>query len=207
MENYLEYQEQKEKNEINEEAFTLKKFEKENNLKFLIAELNPKEELSTLILDITSAITYGNYLITGNNIGSINIYSLEEQKLINILTCPIKEQINALDIDDDGEFIFAGLSNGNIVIYDLSTDKYKLINISEYIKSLINMKIVDKIDPKTFRIISSDKEGNVFSITIKLQNFLFSSIKVEKICEKEKCPTLLPLFAFIFKVLCHIEII
>ena len=120
MENYLEYQEQKEKNETNEETFTLKKFEKENNLKFLIAELNPKEELSTLILNITSAITYGNYLITGNNIGSINIYSLEEQKLINILICPIKEQINALDIDDDGEFIFAGLSNDNIVIYDLS---------------------------------------------------------------------------------------
>jgi len=191
MENYLEYQQQKEKNETNEETFTIKKFEKENNLKFLIAELNPKEELSTLLLNITSAITYGNYLITGDNIGNINIYSLEGQKLINILACPIKEKINALDIDDDGDYIFAGLSNGNIIIYDLSKDKYKLINISEYTKSLINLKIMDKIDSKTFRIISSDEEGNVFSIIIKLQNFLFSNTKVEIICEKEKYPTLL----------------
>ena len=139
-------------------------------MKFLLAELNPKEELSTLILDITSAITYGNVLITGDNIGNINIYSLKEQKLINILSCPIKEKINALDIDDDGDYIFAGLSNGNIAIYGLSKDKYKLINISEYTKSLINMKIMDKFDSKTFRIISSDEDGNVFSITIKFQN-------------------------------------
>ena len=187
MENYLEYQEQKQRNEIKEEAFTLKKFEKENDLKFLISELNSKEELNAMILDITAAITYDKYLITGDIIGNINIYSLEEQKLINILTPPIKKQINALDIDDDGVYIFAGLSNGNIVVYDLATDKCKLINLSEYTKSLINMKIVERIDSKTFRIISSDEEGNVLSIIITL----FSSPKVETICEKEKYPIIL----------------
>ena len=191
MENYIEYQEQKLKKEIKEEIFTLKKFEKENNLKFLVSELNPKEELSSMILDITAAITYDKYLITGDIEGSINIYSLEEQKLINILTSPIKKQINALDIDDDGVYIFAGLSNGNIVVFDLTTDKFKLINLSKYTKSLINMKIVDRIDLKTFRIISSDEEGNVLLITIKLHNYLFSSTKIETICEKEKYPTFL----------------
>jgi len=108
MENYLEYQEQKERNEIKEEAFTLKKFEKENNLKFLISELNSKEELSALILDTTAAITHDKYLITGDIIGNISIYSLEEQKLISILTSPIKKQIifeNSIKIEENKFFI------------------------------------------------------------------------------------------------------
>ena len=193
MENYLEYQKQKESNEIKGETFALKKFEKENNLKFLISELNPKEELTKLILDgkadITAAITFGNYLIVGDIMGSIFIYSLKELKLINILTCALEKQINALDIDDDGDYIFAGFSNGNIAVYDLVNNKRKLINIPEYIKSLINMKIVDRIDAKTFRIISSDEEGNVFSIIIKWYNSLFSTTNVETIYKIEKYPT------------------
>ena len=162
-------------------------------MKFLISELNPKEELTKLILDgkadITAAITFGNYLIVGDIMGSIFIYSLKELKLINILTCALEKQINALDIDDDGDYIFAGVSNGKIAVYDLVNNKHKLINIPEYIKSLINMKIVDRIDAKTFRIISSDEEGNVFSIIIKWYNSLFSTTNVETIYKIEKYPT------------------
>ena len=195
MKNYLEYLKQKERNEIKGQLFALKKFEKEKNLKFAISELNPKEELSRIILegkpDITAAINYDDYLITGDIIGNINIYSLKEQNLIYTFNCPLKMKINALDIDDDADYIFAGYSNGNIGVYNLESNKSKLINISETTKSLINMKIVDRIDNKTFRIFSSDEEGNVFSIIINFHKFALSRTKAETICEKEKYPTFL----------------
>ena len=193
--NYIELQRQKEKIEAKVETFVLKKFENEKNTKFLISKLNPQEELSKSLLQekkkITAAIAHDNYLITGDINGNIKRYSLEDQKLVNTFPCPLKinKQINALDIDDD--YIFAGFSNGNIAIIEIETNKCKLIISTVHTTPLINMKIVDKIKKKSFKIFSSDEEGNVLSILINSGIFGLSTGKIEKLCEKEKFPTFL----------------
>ena len=195
--NYMELQRQKEKMEVKAETFVLRKYENEKSLKFLISKPTPKEELSKSILQgknkITVAIAHDNYLITGDIMGDIKLYSLQDQKLVDTLPCPpkINTKINALDIDDDGDYIFAGFSNGNIAVFELASKNCKLINNTAHSSPLINMKIVDKIDKKHFRIFSSDEDGNVLSYIIKGGILGFSTGKVEKLCEKEKFPTFL----------------
>ena len=195
--NYMELQRQKEKMEVKAETFVLRKYENEKSLKFLISKPTPKEELSKSILQgknkITVARAHDNYLITGDIMGDIKLYSLQDQKLVDTLPCPpkINTKINALDIDDDGDYIFAGFSNGNIAVFELASKNCKLINNTAHSSPLINMKIVDKIDKKHFRIFSSDEDGNVLSYIIKGGILGFSTGKVEKLCEKEKFPIFL----------------
>ena len=195
--NYMELERQKEKMEVKAETFVLRKYENEKSLKFLISKPTPKEELSKSILQgnnkITVAIAHDNYLITGDIMGEIKLYSLKEQKLVDTLPCPLKinQQINALDIDDDGDYILVGFSNGNFALFELASKKYKLIKNTAHKSPLINMKIVDKIDKKIFRIFSSDEDGNVLSYIIKDGKNFFSNEKVEKLCEKEKFPIFL----------------
>ena len=195
--NYMELLRQKKKMEIKAETFVLKKYENEKSLKFLISKPIPMENLSQSILQgknkITAAIAHDKNLITGDTMGDIKVYSLEDQKLIYTLPCPpkIKKQINALDIDKNGHYIFAGFSNGNIAFFELASQKCKLINNTAHTSPLLNIKIVEEIDKKTFRIFSSDEDGNVLSIIIKEGILHISTGKVETICEKEKFPIFL----------------
>ena len=79
--------------------------------------------------------------------GDIKLYSLEEQKLVDTLPCPpkINKKINALDIDDDGDYIFAGFSNGNIAVFEYASKKCKLINENiEYKKNQEVKNLEDK---------------------------------------------------------------
>jgi WD40 repeat protein len=193
----MELLRQKKKMEIKAETFVLKKYENEKSLKFLISKPIPMENLSQSILQgknkITAAIAHDKNLITGDTMGDIKVYSLEDQKLIYTLPCPpkIKKQINALDIDKNGHYIFAGFSNGNIAFFELASQKCKLINNTAHTSPLLNIKIVEEIDKKTFRIFSSDEDGNVLSIIIKEGILHISTGKVETICEKEKFPIFL----------------
>ena len=184
--NYIEYQLPKEKTKEKQNTFILKKYEIENNTKFYISGLNPQEELSLLLLrgdaDITTSIAHEDNIITGDILGDIKFYSLREQKLTRTLPCPLKQraQINAIDLSDDGDYLFAGFSNGNIAVYELISNKCKLINDSAHKTSVINVKFIEKLDKKVFRIFTCDEEGNVLDIVIKSGVFGFSTSKTEK---------------------------
>ena len=195
--NYIEYQLPKEKTKIKKNTFILKKFENEQKPKFSVSELNPQEDLSLLMMrgdvDITSLMAQEDNIITGDIYGEIKFYSLKDKKLIRTLPCPLKKrsQLNAIDLCDDGEYCFAGFDNGNICVYELITNKCKLINTTLHKKACINLKFIERIDKNIFRIFSSDSEGNVFDITIKNGIFGFSISKVETFFENKQYPTFL----------------
>ena len=171
--NYIEYQLPKEKMKIKKNTFILKKFENEKTTKFCVSELNPQEDLGLLMLrgdvDITTAMAHEDNIITGDILGDIKFYSLKDKKLARTLPCPIKKrsQVNSIDLSDDGDYAFAGFANGNIALYELTTNKCKLINNTAHKTSCINVKFIERIEKKTFRIFSSDIEGNVLDIVIK----------------------------------------
>ena len=168
--------------------------------KFYISGLNPQEELSLLLLrgdaDITTSIAHEDNIITGDILGDIKFYSLKEQKLTRTLPCPLKQraQINAIDLSDDGDYLFAGFSNGNIAVYELISNKCKLINDSVHKTSVINVKFIEKLDKKVFRIFTSDEEGNVLDIVIKSGVFGFSTSKTEKFGMNSNFPPFLVQF-------------
>ena len=195
--NYIEYELPKEKTKIKKNSFILKKFEIEKNPKFSVSELNPQEDLSFAMMrgdtDITAAMAYDDNIITGDILGEIKFYSLKDKKLTKTLPCPIKKraQVNAIDLSDDGDYCFAGFTNGNIAVYELTTNKCKLVNTSAHKTSCINVKFLDRVEKSLFRIFSSDEEGNVFKITIKNGIFGFSTAKIEPFFIKKEYPTFL----------------
>ena len=195
--NYIEYQLPKEKTKIKKNTFILKKFENEQKPKFLVSELNPQEDLSLLIMrgdaDITAMMAQEDNIITGDIYGDIKFYSLKDKKLIRTLPCPLKKrsQVNAIDLCDDGEYCFAGFDNGNVCLYELITNKCKLINTTLHKTACINLKCIERLEKNIFRIISSDAEGNVFDVIIKNGIFGFSTSKVETFLENKQYPTFL----------------
>ena len=195
--NYIEYQLPKEKTKIKKNTFILKKFENEQKPKFSISELNPQEELSLLIMrgdaDITSSMAQEDNFITGDIYGEIKFYSLKDKKLTRTLPCPLKKrsQVNAIDLSDDGDYCFAGFDNGNIVVYELLTNKCKLINNSLHKTACINLKFIERIDKNNFRLFSSDSEGNVYNVIIKNGIFGFSTSKTEIFFQNKNYPTFL----------------
>ena len=194
--NYIEYQMPKEKIKIKKDEFILKKYENEKKTKFSVCELNPQDDLSILMLrgeaDITTAMAYEDNIITGDILGDIKFYSIKDKKLTRTLPCPLKKnvQINALDLCDEGDFIFAGFSNGNIAVFEIVTNKCKLIINNLHKTAIINLKFIEKYE-KNFKIFSSDEGGNVFEIIIKNGIFGFSISNSKLFYENVKYPTFL----------------
>ena len=195
--NYIEYLLPKQKTKIKKNAFILKKYENEKKLNFSFSELNPQEDLSLLMMrgdtDITAAMAQEDNIITGDILGDIKFYSLKDKKLTRTLRCPLKKrsQVNAIDLTDDGDYCFVGFGNGNITLYELITNKCKLIDSTLLKCSCINIKFIQKIEKKHFQIFISDEEGNVFDVLIKNGLFGYSVSKINKFFEKKNYPTFL----------------
>ena len=194
---YIEYLLPKQKTKIKKNTFILKKYENEKKINFSVSELNPEEDLSILMMrgdtDITAAFSQEDNIITGDILGDIKFYSLRDKKVTRNLACPLKKrvQVNAIDLCDDGDFCLVGYGNGNIVLYELITNKCKLIDTNILKCSCINIKFIEKIEKKHFRIFISDEEGNVLDVLIKNGIFGYSVSKVNKFFEKKNYPTFL----------------
>ena len=195
--NYIEYLLPQEKSNLKKNTFILKKYKNENKIKHPVCELNPQEDLSSLMMtgeaDITSAIVHEDNIITGDILGDIKFYSLKDKKCTRTLSCPIKKrvQINAIDLSDEGDYLFAGFGNGNITLYELAHNKCKLKNDNIHKTACINLKYMERLEKKSFKLFTSDEEGNVFEIIIKdnLFGFYIPSIRL---CYKNKeLPTFL----------------
>ena len=195
--NYIEYQLPKEKTKIKKNTFILKKFENEQKPKFSVSDLNPQEDLSILMKlgdeNITAAMAHEDNIITGDILGDIKFYSLKDKKLTRSLPCPLKRRVrvNAIDISDDGDYLFVGYLNGNFVVFELVTNKCKLVNTSTLKTACINIKFVERVDKNVFKLLISDEEGNVFNVTIKNGIFGFSTSNVEVFFQKQNYPTFL----------------
>ena len=196
--NYIEYQLPKEKTKIKENTFVLKKYEINEKIKFEISEMLPQKELSEKIyrndLDVTAAIAYEDNFITGDIMGQIKFFSLKDKKLIKTIQCPLKKgnsPISAIEISEEGDFAFAGFNNGNVAMYDLTSNKCKLIIYDAHKSVCINIKFLNRTEKKLFKIFSSDEEGLVRVITIKSGIFGYSVASIENINNKKGYPTFL----------------
>ena len=137
-----------------------------NYIEYQLPKEKTKEKQNTFILK--------KYEIENNT--KFYISGLNPQEELSLLLL----RVNAIDLSDDGDYLFAGFSNGNIAVYELISNKCKLINDSVHKTSVINVKFIKKLDKKVFRIFTSDEEGNVLDIVIKSGVFGFSTSKTEK---------------------------
>ena len=143
--------------------------------------------------NITVAMAYEDNIITGDILGDIKFYSLKDKKLTRSMPCPLKKRVrvNAIDISDHGDYLFVGYLNGNFVVFELVTNKCKLINATTLKTACINIKFVERVDKNIFKLLASDEEGNIFNITIKNGIFGFSTSNVEIFFQKQNYPTFL----------------
>ena len=171
---YLEYEQPKEEMTKIKNDLILKKYEEKNHTKFQILNIKVDDELNKVIFqpnELLTCIKYSeNNLIAGDVLGEVKIFSLSDKKLLKILPCPIKSdtiiKVNAMDLTNDGKYIFIGYSNGNIAFFDLKTQKSKLLITDIVNCECLYIKFIDK-EGKFFKIMVSSENGNVFLITFK----------------------------------------
>lgn len=137
---------------------------------------------------ITCTLMFLNYLITGNSIGIVRVYSCKLQKLIKTFNLPDNEQtyltqqisreITAIDISSDGSYLVSGYSNGCIALWfvDACTLVHFIKDVHEY--GIVAIKILSSFPKKKWTVLSSDRDGNVVKITIEKKLF---GIKVDHV--------------------------
>ena len=175
--NYFENELPNEKINKRNDKFILKSFDERNDIKFEIMNIYTDKEINRIIFSpnelITSIFYFGqDFLITGNFLGQIKIFSLFDKKQIKFIESPfLKEnnniQITAIDLTKDNKNIFIGYSNGNISFAEIKSQRIKLV-INDIIKNneCLCVKFINQ-EGKFYRIIASDQLGNGFLIRIK----------------------------------------
>ena len=175
--NYLECElPNKRMNKVNNK-FIIKRYEESNHIKFNIMNINIDKELNKVIFpkdEIITSIYYyeQDFLIVGNILGQVKIYSLNDKKLLKTLENPPQNKnknnkVTTMDLSNDNKNIFIGYSNGNISIADMKTQKIKLV-ISDIINNseCLCIKFIYN-EKKFYKIIASDQIGNIYLIKIK----------------------------------------
>ena len=193
---YLEYEQPKEEMTKIKNELILRKYEEKHHTKFEILNINIDDELNKVIFQENELLTCINYsennLITGDVLGEAKIFSLPDKKLIKTLQCPIKAdtliKITTMDITNDSKYIFIGYSNGNIAMFDLKTQKLKLL-ITDLIEhcECLHIKFIIK-EGKFFKIMASAQNGKVLLITIKDRVAGHRVVESHKIYENKMYP-------------------
>ena len=175
--NYFEFELPNEKINKMNKKFILKSYEEKNDIKYEVMNIKTDKDINKIIFGRNKLITvifyYGcDYLITGNILGEIRIYSLFVKNEIKFIESPFVREnnnikITAMDLSKDAKIIFIGYSNGNIAFAEIKSQKIKLL-INDVIKEseCLSIKFINQ-EGKFYRIITSDQQGNVFLIKIK----------------------------------------
>ena len=192
---FVDYIENEQPNEIIKRIrneFILKKYEEKNHSKFEILNIISEKELNRAVFPENELLNviycYEDLLITGNILGQTKIFSLSDKKLLKTFICPIKSDLNyqvtAIDITNDKKYIFIGYSNGNIAMFELKSQKIKLL-INDVINDCecLCIKFIYS-DKKSYKIIISDQMGNAFLITFRSGYYKFKYEK-QKIDENK----------------------
>lgn len=164
-------------NQNKENLNILSSYKSKANVKFKLVDFALKntltQKLESKIKDIQNMKIYGDNLFVTDKSGSIYMYSIEKEQELRVLTPPgkIDYYASAVDVSPTGEFIIAGYSNGNIILWD--TKKTSIIYSN---KELHNTKIAliqfsQIIEKKTFEIISSDMSGKLLKLVLSISFF------------------------------------
>ena len=197
--NYIECEYPKIKMKKIKNEFILKKYEETNQTKFEILNINKDEKLNKVIFPenelLTTIYYYEERIVTGNIFGQVKIFSLLDKKQLKFFPCPIELEnylnVTSVDISNDYKHIFIGYSNGNIAIYEINSQKIRLL-INDIINNCecLCIKFISK-QGKIFKIISSDQAGNVFLINLKDGMTGFKVVEKQTIYNNKNYPVYL----------------
>ena len=179
-----EYREQK-------DLFPLKIYESEKTSKYSISELNPQDNLASIIYTEEKnpifSMAIEDKLIFSDQLGNIKFYSFKEKKITKILQYPLKNtpqryKSYSMDISKDESLSFVGYENGEIAVFDKT--KCKQIIKTGNTFNILSIKLIHETKkPKQFLLISSDAKGNVITIILKGKSFGNFEEKIVSLCQ------------------------
>ena len=177
--NYIETIHEKKLLEKNDNIFQLKNFKHRNNLNNPVIQVINTSKLSERIFKdkkiITCLAVKGEYIVTGDNIGHIQVYLINNTHwykslvLSEIENCKEK-RVASLDIGhqetNSTYVVVASYLNGYIALFDcVSGNCKRLITDAHNNVGVVCVKFL-KIAPKEYEILSTDLKGLVTKINI-----------------------------------------
>ena len=190
-------------------SFLLSSYKSKHDIKCKLLSFIDAPVLNKLLFSeneenpITCTLMFLNYLITGNAIGIVRVYSCKNEKLIKTFNLPDNEQtyltqqisreISAIDISSDGSYLVSGYSNGCVALWFV--DACTLVHFIKDVHAfgVVAIKILSAFPKKKWTVLSSDKDGNVVKITIEKKLF---GIKVDHVSVYHK-----PQITYIIEIL------
>ena len=164
----------------NENIFKLSTYRRHTTKKPTVLQFPNKDSLTEKInretTPITSITANEEYIFTGDSIGKIKMFSIDQE-------CEIKSFIHkdinnskviSMDISNDKKTLLSGYSNGNIALWDLKFGKIKKLLKEEHENAILCCKFLLCNDYVT-EFVSSDFDGVVNKI-ILTQNFLYLNV-------------------------------
>ena len=164
-------------NQNKENLNILSSYKSKTNVKFQLVDFELKKQLTQKLepklKNIQTFKIYGDYLFVGDKSGSIFMYSVSKEVELKVLTPPgnLDYYATSVDVSPTAEFIIAGYSNGNIILWDTKKPSIVYTNKDLHNSKIILAQFSQIIEKKKFEIISSDMSGKLLKSTLTLSIF------------------------------------
>ena len=154
---------------------TLSSYKSSHNIKFDLLDFelkkNISEKLKQKMEEITCTTISEENLFVGYNNGIVKLYEIESgNELKNFSVNQNNASVSTLE-NKGNEYIFVGYNDGTIHLFDIKKG-YLLYSLKEaHSTKILSLKLIN-IEKNTFKIISSDLDGQVI-----LTQFSLSKLK------------------------------
>ena len=176
--NYIETIHEKKLLEKNDNIFQLKNFKHRNTLNNPVIQVVNTSKLSERIFKdkkiITCLAVKGEYIVTGDNIGHIQVYLINnthwcKSLIISEIENCKEKRVASLDIGyqeaNSTYVVVASYLNGYIALFDCVNGNCKRLITDAHDIGVVCVKFL-KIAPKEYEILSADLKGLVTKINI-----------------------------------------
>ena len=154
---------------------TLSIYKSSHNIKFDLLDFefknNISEKLKLKIDQITCVVLSEQNLFAGDNKSNVKMYEIESGNETKTFSLPQNNSpVSALE-NKGNEYIFVGYNDGTVNVFDIKKGSLIYCLKDIHTSKILSVKLIN-IEKNTFKIISSDEDGQVFQ-TI----FVVSKIK------------------------------
>ena len=188
-----------------ENIFLLKNYKLNSKKKVEVLKFPPKTTLSSRFFKggniLTSITANEDVIFTGNNLGTIRVYSCEkEMEYKSFLLEQIQKEpqskraVTCMDVSESISHLVCGYFNGFLALWDLSkTNCIKYIP-KEHQSCIIAVKFI-RVEKNNFEFLSSDLDGIVNRIIVS-PGYFITTADSETIIEYNKPIFLIEVFKF-----------
>ena len=188
-----------------ENIFLLKNYKLNSKKKIEVLKFPPKTTLSSRFFKggniLTSITANEDVIFTGNNLGTIRVYSCEkEMEYKSFLLEQIQKEpqskraVTCMDVSESISHLVCGYFNGFLALWDLSkTNCIKYIP-KEHQSCIIAVKFI-RVEKNNFEFLSSDLDGIVNRIIVS-PGYFITTADSETIIEYNKPIFLIEVFKF-----------